>query len=362
MIYGYDDIRVVHLEVTERCQASCPMCNRNMNGGALNPHVGLHELTLDDIKQLFPVEFVKQLDRLYMCGNLGDPIVADDTLEIFEYLRGHNKDMTLGMNTNGGAKKPDWWRQLAKVLGTRSYVKFGFDGLSDTNHLYRQGVVWNTAIDNAQAFIEAGGKAHWDFLIFAHNEHQVEKARELSERMGFKKFTTKKTGRFFSTSQTSGKEEHQAINRKGEDKQLLQKPTEVKYQNKELSKIAELESKYGSLANYFDNVSIKCKVAEERSIFLSASGLLLPCCWVADQMFKWWQTPGQNQVWELIQNSGGVDQFDSKKHGIKGVLNNEYYTRKLTESWGKPNSHAGKPIVCSQKCGVEFDAFAAQFT
>ena len=26
--------------------------------------------------------FVKQLDTMYMCGNLGDPIVAKDTLEI----------------------------------------------------------------------------------------------------------------------------------------------------------------------------------------------------------------------------------------------------------------------------------------
>lgn len=361
MIYKYEDIRVVHLEVTERCQASCPMCDRNMNGGKLNPNLTLAELSLADVKQIMPPEFVKQLDRIYMCGNFGDPIVADDTLEIFEYFRSQKKELTLGMNTNAGAKKPDWWRDLAKVLGNWSYVKFSFDGLKDTNHLYRQGVNWDIAIDNAQAFIEAGGKAHWDYLIFGHNEHQVEEARELAERMGFQKFTPKKTGRFYSTMKLAGKDEHQAINRKGEEKQLLTKPSEVKYQNKELDKVNELKEKYGTLEAYFDNVEIKCKVAEEKNIFLSAEGLLLPCCWVAGNMYKWWQKPGQNQVWELIQQSGGTDMFDTKQLGIKGVMENEYYQHRLVDAWGKPNVHTGKPKVCAEKCGVEFDPFGAQF-
>jgi len=38
-----------------------------------------------------------------MCGNLGDPIIAQDTIKIFEYFRNHNDKMWLSMNTNGGA-------------------------------------------------------------------------------------------------------------------------------------------------------------------------------------------------------------------------------------------------------------------
>lgn len=362
MIYGsYEDVRVVHLEITEKCQASCPMCDRNQRGGEINPNLGLHELSLEDIQRIMPPEFVQQLDRIYMCGNFGDPIVADDTLEVFQYFREQKKELTLGMNTNAGAKKPEWWRELAKTLGNWSYVKFSFDGLGDTNHLYRQGVNWDIAIKNAQAFIDAGGKAHWDYLIFEHNEHQLEEARALSEAMGFAKFIPKKTGRFFSTMQVAGKDTHQAVNRKGENKQLLSKPKEVKYQNKEVNKIKELEEKYGSLKNYFDNVEISCKVAEEKNMYLSAEGLVLPCCWVAGSMYKWWQKPGQNQVWELIQESGGKDAFDAKAHGLRTVLNNEYYTHRLEEGWNKPNTHMGKPMVCSQKCGKEFDAFKAQF-
>ena len=55
-LYNYEDIRVVHLELTERCQASCPMCDRNIKGGALNPNLRLHELKLADIQKILPPE------------------------------------------------------------------------------------------------------------------------------------------------------------------------------------------------------------------------------------------------------------------------------------------------------------------
>ena len=52
-MYRYEDIKVIHLENTQNCQASCPMCDRNQNGGALNPHIDLSELTLEDCKRIF---------------------------------------------------------------------------------------------------------------------------------------------------------------------------------------------------------------------------------------------------------------------------------------------------------------------
>ena len=115
-MYNYKDIKNIHLEVTQNCQASCPMCDRNMNGEGINPHINLDELSLKDCKDIFDVSFIKQLDSMYMCGNLGDPIVARDTLEIFKYFREHNPNMWLSMNTNAGAKNVEWWRELGQSL------------------------------------------------------------------------------------------------------------------------------------------------------------------------------------------------------------------------------------------------------
>lgn len=46
---------------------------------------------------------------------------------------------------------------------------------------------------NAQAFIDAGGYADWDYLIFKHNEHQIDEAIALSKKMGFGNFYPKKS-------------------------------------------------------------------------------------------------------------------------------------------------------------------------
>ena len=45
-------------------------------------------------------------------------------------------------------------------------LDFSVDGLEETNHLYRQGVKWEHVERNMKAFINAGGRARWDYLIF----------------------------------------------------------------------------------------------------------------------------------------------------------------------------------------------------
>ena len=235
------------------------MCDRNMNGQGINPHIDLSELSLEDCEKMFPPEFIAQLDSMYMCGNLGDPIIATDTLKIFQYFRKHNPDMWLSMNTNGGAQIPAWWAGLASTFNKKGAVIFSVDGLKDTNHIYRQGVNWDIVERNMRAFVKATGRARWDFLIFEHNQHQVEEAKALAMEIGCEKFIPKKTGRFV-TATTQPKEEHEGSNRKGTETVELKKPDD-KYVNKALTTQQKLIKKYGDMDNYYDAVPIKCKVA-----------------------------------------------------------------------------------------------------
>jgi len=103
-IYSYESIRTVHLELTDKCNASCPMCARNKFGGPDNEFLPNTELSLIDIKRIMPIDFVQQLSRLYLCGNYGDPIVATDMLEVLEWLRAVNPSIKLGVHTNASAK------------------------------------------------------------------------------------------------------------------------------------------------------------------------------------------------------------------------------------------------------------------
>jgi len=358
-MYRYSDIRKVHLEVTQKCQAACPMCDRNQNGGALNPHINLDELTLEDCKKIFTSEFIKQLDTMYMCGNLGDPISAKDTIRIFEYFRNHNDKIWLSMNTNGGARDVGWWKELARVLKRPAAVIFSVDGLSDTNHLYRQGVVWDNVEQNMRAFIEAGGRARWDFLIFDHNQHQVEKAKSLAESWGVDKFVPKKTGRFV-TAKVETKENHQAVNRRGKKTQELKKPKQ-QYQNSAVNKIPAILEKYGSMDKYYDEASIQCKVKNEGNLFITAEGLVLPCCWTAGRMYKWWhKNPKIEQIWQFIDEVGGKNAINAKKHKLQAIFETKIFDM-IETSWKKSSCSSGKLKVCAIKCGTEFDPFGAQY-
>ena len=332
------------------------MCDRNCNGEGVNPHINLDELTLEDCKKIFSPEFIAQLDTMYMCGNLGDPIVARDTLEIFAYFRKHNPNMWLSMNTNAGARDEVWWSNLATTFGRMGSVIFSVDGLRDTNHLYRQGVNWNNVERSMDAFIEAGGRARWDFLIFEHNQHQVEEAEKLSKQKGFEKFTAKKTGRFI-TQDSKKKESHQAVDRKGNETTQLRKP-DKKYQNKALQKQDIIINKYGSMDAYYDAAPIVCKVKKENSIYITAEGLALPCCWTAGRMYKWWhKDPKVEQIWDFIPNKTALD----ARQGLDKVFKTGIF-EDIQNSWSKPSCSEGKLKVCAMKCGAEFDPFGEQFT
>lgn len=357
-MYSYNDIRTIHLEVTQNCQASCPMCDRNQNGGAVNPHIKLDELTLDDCKQIFEPEFIKQLNTMYMCGNMGDPIVARDTLEIFEYFRQHNSKMWLSMNTNAGARDSNWWKNLAEIYGRMGTVIFSVDGLEDTNHIYRQGVNWTAVERSMKSFIAAGGRARWDFLIFEHNQHQVEQAEQLSKDWGFERFIAKKTGRFI-TADSQKKDNHQAVNRKGEKTNEIKKPDE-KFQNSALKQQSTLVKKYGTMDAYYDSAPIKCKVKDEGNLFITAEGLALPCCWTAGRMYKWWHKNHRvEQIWEFVDAAGGKEKLNAK-NGLKSVFETGIFDM-IEQSWSKNSVQEGKLKVCSMKCGIEFDPFASQF-
>jgi tetratricopeptide (TPR) repeat protein len=156
----------------------------------------MQELTMADIKRIFPEEFCSQLSFIYLCGNFGDAMVSNTTLPALDYFHRMGVDH-LWMYTNGSGRTPDWWRQLAKILNKPGdLVIFAIDGLADTNHIYRRNTNWNRIMESVEAFIGAGGKAEWQYLVFEHNQHQVEEARALARRLGFVKFQAKATSRF----------------------------------------------------------------------------------------------------------------------------------------------------------------------
>jgi MoaA/NifB/PqqE/SkfB family radical SAM enzyme len=361
VIYSASSIKSVHVEMTSRCNAACPMCARNVLGGQDNPNLPLTELSLDQFKKALPPSFVAHLNKIFLCGNYGDPIAAKDTLAALQYIRAVNPTTRLGINTNASAKDVEWWSELGALLSQDGdYCKFSLDGLEDTNHLYRRGTQWDRIMRNVRAFIAAGGKAHWDFIVFRHNEHQIEEARQMSRDMGFELFQVKKTGRFYSNTKSQGKDEQEVKNRKGEIEYVLEKPLDPQWQNQALQKENDLVNRYGSMDSYLDSTPIVCKTGAEKSIYLSAEGLVFPCCWTGNQMYLWYHQPESTPIWDLIRNVGGKDAISALNHSIDDIIEGPFF-QSIEDTWSKPSCAAGKLKVCAKTCGTEFDQFKMQF-
>lgn len=327
-------MNTIHIELTTNCQLGCPMCGRNLIGDEINPFLLMKELTLSDIQKILPVDTVKKLHRVYLCGNYGEPIVAKDCLSIVKYLRDCNSELNIGMNTNGSARTTSWWRELAKIIGQHGSVRFGIDGLKDTNHLYRQNADFDMIMDNARSFIEVGGHAQWDYLVFEHNENQVEEARQLSVDMGFKSFNVKATTRFRTGSRP--------VNNKGVTTHYI-KPTNIqKYHNP----IIEYKPE-----NYKE---IECKTLQNHEVYLSAEGLVFPCCWVAGQLYSFYNSDAKKETEQWIDSLGGKDSIDGKLHDIFEIDNKIYQS--LKQSWD-----ATPMSTCQHTCGLNVDKFKVQF-
>ena len=182
----------LHVEPTSRCNAWCPGLSRNKFG------YGLTDFVVEDLDPEVLRDTIKKynVNSIQMCGNLGDPCAAKNIDEQLQTLGNIDR---LQIHTNGSLRKTSWWAELAKRFNHLDQfdVWFAIDGIGDTHSYYRQGTNYNKVIDNAQAFIDAGGSAYWQFIPFAHNEHQIQDCIRLSQKMGFKKFEFVKNARYY---------------------------------------------------------------------------------------------------------------------------------------------------------------------
>ena len=188
--FSYQNIKILQAEISNYCNSSCPQCPRNVFGGKIIPNLPLRKWKVTELDRMFRVGFVQNLTMLYLCGTYGDPMTHPQVIKIIDWFRDRNPNIQIGIHTNGGVGRIEDYKELAKKV---NFIGFGIDGLSDTNHLYRRHTHWLSIMDRARAFIDAGGKAIWDYIVFEHNQHQVEQARTLAGTLGFLEFNVKKT-------------------------------------------------------------------------------------------------------------------------------------------------------------------------
>lgn len=234
------DIKTLHLEPTDVCQAACLLCARETD--SVFDKQQQHHLDMNKITQVVSADQIAQLDKMFMCGNYGDPAAGRHTLNIYREFRRLNSDIVLGMNTNGALRNAAWWQELGTIFNQpRDYVVFSIDGLEDTNSIYRVNVDWSHLMTNASAFISAGGSAHWDMLVYKHNQHQVAACEQLARDMGFSWFRAKVSKRGLTMG--------------------LSRPV-------------------GWSLPSVQSTKVNCHALNEHSMYIDAQGRTSPCCWL----------------------------------------------------------------------------------
>ncbi len=358
-MYSYKEIKSVHIEISSHCNASCPMCSRNQNGGKTNPFLPLKNLNLEDIKKIFTSNFLRQLNSILFCGNFGDPIASPHCLDILKYIKSINPNVSLKLITNGSLKNSDWWTKVAVYTDE---VCFSIDGLKDTNHIYRRGTNFDSIESNAKSFIEAGGNARWDYIVFKHNEHQVQEAETLSKKLGFNNFVIKKTGRFYSNQKNKTKESKPVLNKLGETEYFLEMPSNDSYKNDSLKKETRLVDEFGSLENYFNMTEISCRVHAEKNIYISSDGTVFPCCWTGAEIYKnWWLENADSQLKNFLKDSDvKLDSMNALIQNLDKIVNGPVFQKIFPSFWGRPPL-SKRLKTCARICGSQFNQFKDQY-
>lgn len=351
MFYNSNAINTLHLELSTKCNASCPMCSRNLDGYGVNPNIKVKNMTFNEFKNFVDVEFISQCSRIMLCGNFGDPLMNPELVMICERIKSINSKVRIEIHTNGGVGSAEVWKSLAKLT---FFCRFGIDGLEDSNHVYRRGVKWESVMRNAKTFIEFGGNAEWAFLIFKHNFHQVESAKRLSEEMGFKKFIPKMTSRYYSSN---GQIQSKWPVKKNdtEIEFYLESPDSQRALNHYDMMQRMYDGTGDKFREYIDSTEIKCKVKEESSIYMDVNGRLFPCCWLAIDYANKKESTG---TVHSILNSNEMSNYNfipNDKNIIKA--SNSILFEKIMKSW----SSKDRIKKCAHVCGVGFDPFKSQF-
>jgi len=351
-VYKSSDVRIVHLEVTSLCNAGCPMCPRHVDG-KVNPDLPLEQLTLDDVRRILPAATVRALDKVYLCGGYGDAIAARETLEILAYLRAENPSLRLGIHTNGGARSAAWWREVAAL---RAYGRFAIDGLEDTNHVYRIGVRWDVLMRNVEAFIGAGG-AEWVFIVFAHNEHQVDSAHDLSRALGFRRFDVKTSSRFFDAERAADRH-WDVLDETGSVAYTLSPPHAARHRHPAVVRADEIVRRHGSVRAYHQSCEIACKAVADRSVYVTAGGLVFPCCWLGGDLYTPRRPMRTRQIWQVLsQLTGGERALDGRIGGIAAIVDGPFFQQTVREGW-QPGDR--RLLTCGGTCASGLNRSDAQ--
>ena len=174
------------LDLSTYCNAGCPQCHRtSLDGLGKMDWLPLVQWTLEEFKIVYPVDSLLKHERFEICGTWGDPCMNKDIFEIVQYIIDNTVTAKVQINTNAGMRKPDWWKALGEMGGSRLEMWFDVDGITQEMHsLYRQKVDLDIVKENVRAYCTTAGYASAHVIVFKHNQDHLYEIRDMIRQLG----------------------------------------------------------------------------------------------------------------------------------------------------------------------------------
>lgn len=175
----------LRLEASSHCQLRCPSCPTTSR--AIHPAVGSGFLTFTNFKNLLDAN--PQLELIEL-SNYGEIFLNPELLAMLRYAHERGVALSAANGANLNRVAPDVLDGIVKYQLRE--ITCSIDGASDaTYRIYRVRGNFDAVIRNIReinrlkvAYGSAYPKLVWQFIVFGHNEHEIEDARRFAGELG----------------------------------------------------------------------------------------------------------------------------------------------------------------------------------
>ncbi len=176
-----DTVKRFNIDTTNKCPLECPFCNRQRTDmGAKSIIRQSYDMPIENVEKL-----LRKADSLGFCGTYSDPIYHPKFLDILRVIREY-KHKSFNIHTNGTRKSLSWWKEAYSLTNKHNTTWiFGLDGTDqETANKYRVNTRYDEVFSVMKLGASMGVKVAWQFIVFRHNEHQIEEVKRLSQEIG----------------------------------------------------------------------------------------------------------------------------------------------------------------------------------
>jgi MoaA/NifB/PqqE/SkfB family radical SAM enzyme len=309
-----------HIEISSKCTLACPRCARQEVPETLVNA----ELDLEFFKRNFTPEFIiNNVEKITFCGDDGDPIYAHDLIPVIRYIKSI-KPVEIVIVTNGSYKKYDWWADLGNALTGIDSVHFSIDGINNLmNNQYRVNSSFDSIIEGIETLrANSNVQIVWATIAFKFNENHIDLLKTKAQRLGVDRFQLTRSTKFGSIYPVYGINDQlqPAVNLISNTERFERDITD--YTDRANPVPAINYTLYNSVK---DNKLIKplCSVGN-KGLYISAQGLLYPCCWVANRYTH-------NNEWQEIAQRFNLNRWSLEDCLADPFWNNEFTSYKWRE-------------------------------